>query len=102
MDYESLIQQFFESLGYHVEKIPEGDDKSPDFLIEDGVSFYLLELKTKFPSEEQVEQRRKALDAGEAHLVIEPISRLNTLSGVIKKAKEQSGDSLTQSQLKKK
>jgi len=89
MDYEPLVKRFFIDLGYHVEKIPETDEKTPDFLIFDDTSSFLLELKTKLPSEAENEERRKLLDAGKIHSIHEEIVRKNRLSGIITKAKNQ-------------
>lgn len=89
IDYEPVVKDFFIGHGYRVEKIPEGDEESPDFLISDDTSLYILELKTKFPSEMEIEERRKSLEAGEFHNIHEPIISKNTLSGIIKKAKDQ-------------
>lgn len=89
MNYEPSVQHFFESYGYRVEKIPQEEDESPDFLIFDSVWSYLLELKTKFPSEAQIEERRKTLETKNVYIIHEPTIRKNTFSGIIKKAKDQ-------------
>ena len=89
MDYEPLVQRFFIGFGYHVEKIAESDEESPDFLIFDDNSSYVLELKTKFPSEAEIEERKELLDASEIHNIQEVIMRKNRLSGIIKKATTQ-------------
>ena len=89
MNYEPVVNRFFIDLGYHVEKIAESDEESPDFLIFDDTSSYVLELKTKFPSEAEIEERKELLDAGEIHNIHELIIRKNRLSGIIKKATTQ-------------
>jgi hypothetical protein len=89
MDYEPVVKRFFEGLGYQVDKIPEDDAESPDFFISDNLSSYVLELKTKFPSSEEVEKRRRILDSGEIHNIHELVIGKNTLSGIIKKAGNQ-------------
>ena len=89
MDYEPVVKRFFEDLGYQVHKIPEDDAESPDFFISDSLSSYVLELKTKFPSIEEVEKRRRILDSGEIHNIHELVIGKNTLSGIIKKAGDQ-------------
>lgn len=89
MNYELNVKHFFESLGYQVEKISEGDEESPDFLIAGDTSTYVLELKTKFPSSEEIEERKRILYSGAIHNVHEVIIRKNRLSGIIKKAKDQ-------------
>lgn len=89
MSCEELVQLFFERLGYRVERIPEADVQSPDFLILDANSSYLLELKTKIPSCEQALERRKTLEEGEFYQLNEPLIRMNRLSGIIRKAQAQ-------------
>lgn len=92
MDYEPIVKRLFLDLGYHVNKIAETDEESPDFLMFDDTSSYVLELKTKFPSEAEIEERKNLLVAGEIHNVHELIIRKNRLSKIIKKAKNQLGN----------
>lgn len=89
MDYEPIVKRFFDNLGYQVEKIPETDEESPDFWLYDDTSSYVLELKTKFPSTEELEKRKHQLYSGEIHNIHELVIGKNTLSGIIKKAKDQ-------------
>jgi hypothetical protein len=89
MDHELNVKRFFESLGYQVEKITEIDDESPDFLISDDTWSYVSELKTKFLSSNEVEERKRVLNSGAIHNVHELIIGKNRLSGIIKKAKDQ-------------
>jgi hypothetical protein len=89
MDYEPSIKYFFESLGYTVEKIDEGNDESPDFLVFDDSSSYIVELKTKFVAEEVLAHRQKTLSEGEIHQVMEPLAPKNRFSGIIRKAQSQ-------------
>ncbi len=89
MNYEPVVNQFFEKLGYKVEKIPETNDKTPDFKISDATYSYILELKTKFPSIKEIERRKSVLDSGKIHTDQEIIIGKNTLSGIIKTAKDQ-------------
>lgn len=89
MNYELGIKRFFETLGYQVEKINESNEESPDFIISDDTSSSVLELKTKFPSLEEIEERKRRLYSGAIHNVHEIILGNNTLSGIIKKAKNQ-------------
>jgi hypothetical protein len=46
--FESKVKKWFSNHGYEISKIPESNEKSPDFLIADDTSTFLLELKTKF------------------------------------------------------
>lgn len=89
MDYEPIVKRFLESLGYAVQKITEDESESPDFLVSDDQSSYVLELKTKFPSVEEIKSRRCVLDSGEIHLIHERVINKNRLSGIVKKAGDQ-------------
>ncbi len=89
MSCEEFVQLFFERLGYRVERIPEADVQSPDFLVFDGTSSYLVELKTKISSREQALERSKTLEQGEFYRLNEPLIRMNRLSGIIRKAQAQ-------------
>jgi hypothetical protein len=89
MNYEPVVKQFFENLGYKVKKITETNDKSPDFWIRDDTYSYILELKTKFPSREEIERRKRVLYTGAIHTVHETVIGKNTLSSIIKTAKDQ-------------
>jgi hypothetical protein len=89
MNYESFVKPFFEGLGYQVEKIAESDIETPDFSIFDDISSYVLELKTKFPTEAEIVERMQLLEVGKIHQLHETIISKNRLSGIIKKAKDQ-------------
>jgi len=89
LDYESTVRSWFSNHGYQITKIPETNEESPDFLITDDISTYLLELKTKFPSEDEIDERKKILSSGEIHNVDELITSRKVLSKIIWKAKNQ-------------
>jgi hypothetical protein len=91
MDYEVGVKHFFSSLGYHIEKIPESSEESPDFFVYDDTASYVIELKTKLPSPEQIAKRKAVLEAGEIHSTQESITYKNRLHGIIKKATSQLG-----------
>lgn len=50
----NVLSEFF---GLKVDKIPEGDSPSPDFLIHDGEYYYFAELKSKFESLDVIRKR---------------------------------------------
>ena len=89
MDYELIVKNWFSNHGYEIDKIPESNEESPDFLIADDTSIYLLELKTKFPSEKEIAERRQVLSSGEIYNIDEIITFQNRLSKIIGKAKNQ-------------
>lgn len=88
-DYESKVKDWFLNHGYEINKIPETNVESPDFFITDDTSTYLLELKTKFPSEEEVNERKTVLSSGEIHNIDEIVTSKKSLSKIIWKAKNQ-------------
>ena len=89
LDYEPIVKRWFSSHGYEITKIPETNEESPDFLILDHTSTYILELKTKFPSDEEIDEREKILSMGEIYGIDELIARKKELSKIIHKAKNQ-------------
>ena len=89
MDYEPHVKKYFEHLGYAVERIDEGAEETPDFFIYDDSMSFVAELKTKFPSDTEISQRRRILDSGNIHNIQEQIVRKNTLSGITRHAVEQ-------------
>ena len=89
MDTEAFVQQFFIGHCYSVDRIPREDIETPDFFVFDDTSSYLVELKTKFPSDQQIRERREELLAGKIHQISEQLVPNNTLSGIIKKANKQ-------------
>lgn len=91
MNYEDQLREYFEGLGYRALKIKEGDTESADFLISKGSEHYLLELKTKFPSLDNIKERENALASQGVHVIQEIATRKNRLSGIIKKATDQLG-----------
>ena len=89
MDFEPEVKKYFKQLGYVAEKIAESNQESPDFVVFDDSMTFIVELKTKFPSEAEIAQRRRLLDNGLFHNVHEQIIRKNTLSGIAQHAAEQ-------------
>jgi hypothetical protein len=89
MDVENAVKRYFEHLGYTAEKIEEGTEQTPDFLVYDDSVSILVELKTKFPSAAEIAARQLMLDRGSIHNIHEVIIRKNTLSGITRHAAEQ-------------
>jgi hypothetical protein len=89
MDYELAILQYFKYLGYIGEKIPEGTEETPDFLIYDDSINFIVELKTKLPSDEEISHRQKTLASGNFYNIQEKIVRTNKLSRITRHAATQ-------------
>lgn len=87
---EQWVQNYFGEQGFHVEKIPESKDESPDFLvITQSDTRLLIELKQKFNSESFEDRKNEALDNGEIFESFDVLSRTSLFSKVIRKAAKQ-------------
>lgn len=86
MDPERLATLMLEHIGCLVEKIPETDEKTPDFFVTLECDQYLIELKAKEANPEQIRERDEQLDAGEIYEEFEPVLRQNRLSGIVRDA----------------
>ncbi len=86
---EQLVAEIFGDYGLVAQKIPECDEKSPDFLIQDKGRRYLVELKTKYDSPEIVEEREAALEKPGIYEHHSVLQRTNTMSGIVGDAYEQ-------------
>lgn len=89
MDSETLARKLFEHFGASVQKLPEGETKTPDFLVELGGQRYLVEVKGKEPSAEKEAERESVLIAGNVAEDHDTVGRKNVVSGVIKEAVDQ-------------
>jgi len=77
-------------MGFNVRKIKRlEDDESPDFIAKDDFVSYLIELKSKFPEFEKLQDRNERLNGGEIVEEETVVRYENTLSGIIKKAASQ-------------
>lgn len=86
---EKLALALFDAFGLRAEKIPECDEKSPDFLVTLEDRRLLFELKTKFDSDQVLGKRDTKLDSGEIHEHFSKLDRTNLLSAIVRKAREQ-------------
>lgn len=66
MDTETLVKRTLEEhFHLQVEKIPESDKRTPDFLVRDGTNEYLVEVKEKEANPALGEAREEAFSKGE-------------------------------------
>lgn len=86
---EIFIRNVFRHFGFELEKIGEGEPKSPDYVTSDGRYKILLELKTKNESKEIKDNRSEVLDTGEVYLKTTPLTRNNRISKLVSKAAKQ-------------
>jgi len=73
-------------LGLKVEKIMEGKEKSPDFLVQCGEYKYLIELKSKFTEKEFLKYRTDELLSGKVFEEVNSVGRKIRLSRVVESA----------------
>lgn len=64
INYENKVIEYFRNLSFSIEKIPESNEKTPDFLIS-GTERILIEQKTKFDDRELYEEQEDVLNSGE-------------------------------------
>jgi len=77
---ERFAQEVFEGFGFSVERIPEAESKTPDFLVSDERYRYLVEVKEKLTDPRRLKERDAALAEGhpyEQHEGIAPKSRIS-------------------------
>lgn len=60
---EMVIELSRKYLGLTIEKIPEGATRSADFLASDGKNNYLIELKTRYRSDDDVAEREAQFES---------------------------------------
>lgn len=82
IDIESTIKGVLESWGFSVEKIPESTrqgEQTPDFVVNDAESFYILEVKTREDDPAETAKRDETLQLGALFAEHIPLVRRNTL-----------------------
>jgi hypothetical protein len=92
IDIESAIKGILESWGFSIEKIPESTrqgEQTPDFVVKDAESFYILEVKTREDDPAQTAKRNETLQLGALFAEHLPLVRRNTVSGIVRDAYDQ-------------
>ncbi|MBT2972172.1 MAG: hypothetical protein KME56_19485 [Candidatus Thiodiazotropha sp. (ex Ctena orbiculata)] len=89
MEPEEFVTEVLSSMGFGIEPIETGEDKTPDFLVRGDDSLYLIEVKTKNSDPAILEEREKVLKKGEVFQEDTPVARRNRISGVISSAVKQ-------------
>ncbi len=91
--FSEYIKRFITDLGLEINDIPENPDrKTPDFIMADDNSKYLLELKTKIPDQDLVNARNAELEKGNLHTEVIQLGPKNRFSGIIKHGVDQLND----------
>ncbi len=84
---EKFVTQVMKDIfNFELEKIPESDEKSPDFITTDGDNKILLELKTKVESKEEIKRREHALNNAKIYSKTAQLGRQNTISKRVREA----------------
>jgi hypothetical protein len=87
LNLENVVMNIIESqLGLKVEKIIEGTEQSPDFLVQCGKYKYLIELKSKITNKEFLKFRDEELLSGEIFKENYPAGRKIQISRVVESA----------------
>lgn len=90
MDTESLVKRVLEEhFHFEVEKIPESNKKTPDFLVLDGTNEYLVEVKEKGSNPETIRTRRDAFSKGEIFRLSESLATKSVLQNVVRDGRKQ-------------
>jgi hypothetical protein len=79
---EDYVIQYLEKFSVIAKKIPESNEKTPDFLIEQEETV-IIELKEKNDSEEKYKEQKETLENDEVYEHIASTGHNNRISGVI-------------------
>jgi hypothetical protein len=90
MDTETLVKRTLEEhFDLQVEKIPESDNRTPDFLARDRTNEYLVEVKEKEANPALGEAREEAFSKGEIFEVSESLATKSVLQNVVRDGRRQ-------------
>lgn len=95
-DIESRARHILESWGFSVEKIPQSKqdgEKTPDFLVSDATSVYIIEVKKREDDPAETVRRDKTLKDGKLYeLYLPPVCRTRVRYASIQLANNQEGN----------
>jgi hypothetical protein len=81
---EKFVQKQLTGMGLFVEKIQEScKGKTPDFLVKTDDENYLIEVKSKFDSEEEVIRQKESYERNDSHHINTKLKRNNRISKII-------------------
>lgn len=87
-DGKQIAKQVLANLGFQVDEIETSKRRTADLRVT-GESIYHIEVKDKVESEEQAEERRKALAGGELYEQMDPLAYNNRIRGIFHDARKQ-------------
>lgn len=85
---KQIARHFFEELGFHVDDIPESDEKRADLDVDDGVQQYIVEVKEQLDTGSQL-TIEKSYPESDRKITREPHAASNRLDGILKDARKQ-------------
>ena len=91
MKSEALITRILNAYGYTATKIPESDEKTPDFDVrsDQDSKAYVIELKSRLDNPAEISEREQRLRDGNLVESIKDTGRINAISNRIGEAYEQ-------------
>lgn len=96
MDIETMVKRTLEEhFNLQVEKIPESDKRTPDFLVRDGKNEYLVEVKEKEANPDLGKAREEAFSKGEIFEVSESLATKSVLQNVVRDGRKQIKEHVT-------
>ena len=83
------ITRHFSDCGFQVERIPPGDEKTPDLLLIQGGQRFLVELKSRFDDDEEADRVGAELERGVVASTATTFEFSNKVSKMVRKAADQ-------------
>jgi len=81
-----VVDVFRNGLGFEIEKIPEAKERTADFLLSDGANSYLVEVKTRYRSEDEIKTREAQFEESGLAELSRAIERRSSVSKLISEA----------------
>lgn len=89
MSTENFVIRGLQSMGFNVRRIDIAQIKTPDLLVSDTDSKYLIEIKEKFPDPQMMKQRSEILARGSIWAEENTLGYRNTISYIVREAADQ-------------
>jgi hypothetical protein len=86
---KAFAAQILSALNFQVDEIPVGEVRSADLRVSDRDSIYHIEVKTKFESETQFNDRVEILNRGDLFEQCDTLAHDNRISGILHDARKQ-------------
>ncbi len=86
---KQIARNFFEGLGFHVNDIPETEEKRADLEVNDGHQQYIVEVKEKLDTGSQLTVLENSYPDSDRKITREPHAASNRLDGILKDGRKQ-------------